>query len=456
MDLSPGMHLTPNVRLVRPLARGGMGEVWVADHLTLKIEVAVKLLPDRLGADDALGATRFAEEAATVARIKSPYVVQTHDSGVAPDGTCFIVMELLEGETLAQQLTRRTTLSLAETANLVGQVGRALTAAHRLGIVHRDVKPENIFITATEDGPLCKVLDFGIAAGPDLPGDWQESDTIDGTPEYLAPEAFRGASAGARTEPATLDAWALAVVAYRCLVGRLPFAGDTLGLLGLNVLGSSYLPPSKVRAELPPAVDGWFATAFHPDPAARFQDVRALTDALAAAMPGAGIPWPLDVSASAAGFSVDTLDGAARPAEARLPPAAVRGLLVLALVTGGAAAAAVAMSFGVGAASEADPRAARSAPAPPSSLPTVAAEASAVAPVAPRAPATAMASSPSSSSSLSEGSAPRAAPGPTTVLLPGARPASPRASTWPREKEGSAPRAGAPPPATKGAVDYGF
>ncbi len=323
MDLSAGIHLTPNIRLVRPLARGGMGEVWVADHLTLKIEVAVKVLPERLGEGDEQGAARFAEEAATAARIKSPHVVQTHDSGVAPDGTCYIVMELLEGESLATRLQRRGTLDLPETAAVVSQVGRALSSAHKLDIVHRDVKPENIFVTSTDDGMLCKVLDFGIAHSPELPENWQSSESLMGTPGYLSPEQFKGG-----TVKASADRWALAVVAYRCLTGRLPFDGNTLGLLSLKVLKGEFVPPSHIRSDLPPAVDAWFSRALDVDPARRFADVRDMAQELLALVSPAQ-----RMHAEVLGPEVvDTLAGTTSPLG--LPKAAVGGA-VAALVAAG-------------------------------------------------------------------------------------------------------------------------
>jgi len=325
MDLSAGIHLTPNVRLVRPLARGGMGEVWVADHLTLKIEVAVKVLPERLGHDDEQGAARFAEEAATAARIKSPHVVQTHDSGVAPDGTCYIVMELLEGETLAARLQQRGTLDLPETAAVVSQVGRALSAAHKLDIVHRDVKPENIFVSTTDDGMLCKVLDFGIAHSPELPDDWEGVDSLVGTPGYLSPEQFQGGSV-----EASADRWALAVVAYRCLTARLPFDGDTLGLLSLKVLKGDFVPPSQVRSDLPPAVDAWFARALAVDASARFGGVRDMAGELMALVS----PSQRRHAEVLGPEMVDTLSGTAT--SRRLPTAAVGGLVAGAVVVGGA------------------------------------------------------------------------------------------------------------------------
>src|SRR5690606_7201408 len=151
MELLPGTQVTDNVRLVAVLGEGGMGSVWVADHLSLKTRVAVKFLSAELVREDPNMLERFNREAALSARIKSPYVVQTFDHGVMRDGRPFIVMELLEGESLADRLERTRMLPLPEAVEVVSQVGKALSKAHKLGIVHRDIKPDNLFLTYDDD-----------------------------------------------------------------------------------------------------------------------------------------------------------------------------------------------------------------------------------------------------------------------------------------------------------------
>ncbi|MBI4704352.1 MAG: serine/threonine protein kinase [Deltaproteobacteria bacterium] len=145
-----GRLVTGAVRLLRPLGEGAMGSVWVAEHTGLGTEVAVKFISGRWNLADPEIVARFHNEARAAARIKSPHVVQIHDHGLTEDGTPYIVMELLEGESLAERLDREGRLDLATATRIVEQVARALGRAHELGIVHRDLKPDNIF--------LCKSL----------------------------------------------------------------------------------------------------------------------------------------------------------------------------------------------------------------------------------------------------------------------------------------------------------
>ena len=156
---SAGEHVTEHIRLVRELGRGAMGSVWVADHLTLETHVAVKFINRQLldAGDDEDMRQRFSREARSAAHIKSPHVVQIFDHGVMDDGAPYIIMELLEGESLAQRIEVGP-LSLEDSARVVVQVARGLAVAHERGIVHRDIKPENIFLCDEEDGFVCKLL----------------------------------------------------------------------------------------------------------------------------------------------------------------------------------------------------------------------------------------------------------------------------------------------------------
>lgn len=157
------MQVRSVVRLVRPLGRGGMGSVWVAEHLALRTEVVVKFMSDALAAD-AVSTARFWREAAAAAAVKSPHVVQMLDHGFMADGTAFIVMELLDGEDLNRRLVRDHVVPLPELAVIVSQACKALARAHAAGVIHRDIKPDNIFLCRTDDGePFIKLLDFGVA-----------------------------------------------------------------------------------------------------------------------------------------------------------------------------------------------------------------------------------------------------------------------------------------------------
>ena len=172
---APGMHVTPSVRLVCRLGEGGMGAVWVADHLTLATQVVVKFIATDLVSDPAVR-DRFAREAAAAAAVKSPHVVQMLDYGTSED-VPFIVMELLEGEDLRRRMERERTLPIKDVEAIIAQACKALGQAHTANIVHRDVKPDNIFLCTTADAEIfVKLLDFGIAKRPRVTG---QSDPVD-------------------------------------------------------------------------------------------------------------------------------------------------------------------------------------------------------------------------------------------------------------------------------------
>jgi len=301
MEIAAGTLVTANVRLVKLLGEGGMGSVWVADHLSLKTQVAVKFISPELVRTDASMVERFNREAALSARIKSPNVVQIFDHGIIDDGPPYIVMELLEGESLEQRLERTAPLSIEQTVAIVAQTAKALNKAHKLGIVHRDIKPDNIFLMADEDELHVKVLDFGIAKQTGIAPSKSvtSTGTMIGTPEYMSPEQVLSA----KGVDAATDLWALAVVAYRCLTGRVPFSGETLGSLCVAIANSTPTPPSELRPELPPLVDQWFAKALTKAPAARFGSARelAVTFANTVAPHGGGIADELSLPGALVG-----------------------------------------------------------------------------------------------------------------------------------------------------------
>jgi serine/threonine protein kinase len=279
--MQPGQQITPNLRLVRLLGQGGMGSVWLAEHLTLKTHVAVKFMaPLYLDSPDLV--QRFQTEAVAAARLKSPHVAQIFDHGIKADGTPYIVMEFLEGEDLNSLLTRRNSLSLKEIFSIVEQVAKALGRAHNLGIVHRDIKPENIFLVSLDGELLVKVLDFGIAklTLPDAAGSATTTKVILGTPFYMSPEQlFSTKLVDHRT-----DLWALAVVVYRAITATFPFKGDTIAALGVVVHAGVFTPPSALMQDVPSAVDRWFEKAFQPDRNRRFNSAKEMVEALGQAI----------------------------------------------------------------------------------------------------------------------------------------------------------------------------
>jgi serine/threonine protein kinase len=274
MRASPGQWVTESIELLSPIAEGAMGKVFVAFHHGLRTRVAVKFVSDELAESTPEALARFQLEASASSQIKSPHVVQTFDSGVSQFGAPYIVMELLEGESLGDRLRRAGPLSLAEAALVLQQTARALNRAHALGIVHRDIKPDNIFLTHSDEGILCKILDFGIAKQTRLPamGGLTTDGKLVGTPEYMSPEQVLED----RPVDARADLWALAVVMYVSLTGQLPFQGRTLGQLCLNLVNRPPPPPSQLRLDLPSFIDGWFARALHREPVRRFDSAREM------------------------------------------------------------------------------------------------------------------------------------------------------------------------------------
>ncbi|HSO00291.1 MAG TPA: protein kinase, partial [Candidatus Nanopelagicales bacterium] len=280
--MQPGQQITATLRLVRLLGKGGMGSVWVADHLGIGTQVAVKFIAKQL-LEDGPYVQRFRREAMAAAQIKSPHVAQVFDHGVTADGTPYIAMELLEGELLGKRLKRLGQLGLRETAMIVTQVAKALTRAHQLGIVHRDIKPDNIFLTDVDGEVIVKVIDFGVAKQSDEDVGMTTTGSMVGTPLYMSPEQLFSAK---HVDPRS-DLWSLAVVAYHAMTGRVPFSGDTLGSLSVAVHTGVYAPPSTRVQGIPPAVDAWFQRALQREPANRFQSARELAETLERAVMGA-------------------------------------------------------------------------------------------------------------------------------------------------------------------------
>jgi eukaryotic-like serine/threonine-protein kinase len=282
-ELFAGLHITPSIRLVRPFGAGGMGTVWIAEHLTLRCEVVVKFMAD--GADDPQQVARFSREAAAASRVRSPHVVQVFDHGFTESRTPYIVMELLDGEDLSSVLTRRGHLPLAEVLELIVQVSLALGRAHAAEVVHRDIKPANIFVCDRGDGrPFYKVLDFGIAKRVDMASSFTMTGAVVGTPGYSSPEQL----VGSRQIDHRSDLWSLGVVAFKALTGRLPFTGTSGVDLALAIQRSGPPRPSDLEPGLPPSIDRWFARAFALSAEGRFGSAQEMANAFADAARGGG------------------------------------------------------------------------------------------------------------------------------------------------------------------------
>ncbi|HEY3357116.1 MAG TPA: serine/threonine-protein kinase [Polyangia bacterium] len=278
-DLDPliGTCLAETYCVVRRLGEGGMGVVYEADHMRLPRRFAVKVLRgDRLAARTI---ELFKLEAENACRLRHRHIVDVIDYNVRPDGTPYIVMELLTGEDLGTRLGRRRLLSLTEAQTVLRQTASAMTAAHEAGIVHSDLKPSNLFLC--QRGPsedYLKVLDFGIArlayAHTSLAGGG-----VAGTPWYMAPEQLSGLGL---VDPRT-DVWALGVIAFQMLSGRLPFEGAVGDVLA-KIAGEDPQPLARFNRRLGPALDPVLRRALAKRPEGRHASVRALLEECVAAI----------------------------------------------------------------------------------------------------------------------------------------------------------------------------
>jgi serine/threonine protein kinase len=307
--LVPGKLVTPTVRLEKPLGEGGMSSVWVAEHLTLRTHVVVKVMASELVADDDARA-RFSREAAAAAAVKSPHVVQVFDHGIV-DGAPFIVMELLEGEDLRTRMARTGALMLRDVEAMVNQTCKALTQAHRAGVVHRDIKPDNLFLCKSDDGEIfVKLLDFGLAkvAGPDA--SVTKTGALLGTPYYMSPEQ----ATGLKNLDFRTDLWSLGVVAFEAMTGQKAFDGNSIGTLAVAILHGPLPVPSQRNPLLPPSVDEWFARACARAVADRFPSAKDFADAFRTASTGAPV-----TGANLPNFSSTAPLGLQTPAALRKP-----------------------------------------------------------------------------------------------------------------------------------------
>lgn len=272
-----GNVIAGRYRLETRIGTGGMGEVYRALHLELGVPVAVKLLsPAIAGSERAV--QRFRREARAAARLKSRHIVHVYDFGT--DGELpYLVMELLEGETLSERLAHSSKLPPHAAATLLEQASRGLAVAHAQGVIHRDIKPSNLFLTRSEDGELLKLLDFGIARAQDVDVTVTASQEVVGSPLYMSPEQVNGESLDPRS-----DVWSLATVVYRMLTGVDAFRGPNTSSVLLKITGGAPERATLFTPELPPALDAFFERAFARDPSARFQSAQELADAFAHAM----------------------------------------------------------------------------------------------------------------------------------------------------------------------------
>jgi serine/threonine-protein kinase len=278
--LQPGTLFAQRYRIEQALGRGGMGAVYRARDCQVDETVALKLLqPEAVAADPSL-LERFKQELRLARRITHRSVVRTHDLGVA-EGVPYISMECVEGITLKQLIRSRGALPLGVGLSVAKQLAQGLGAAHEVGIVHRDVKPQNVLIVP-ETGEL-KVTDFGIARTTALEGaaGLTAHGTALGTPDYMPPEQALGLPADARS-----DLYSLAVVLFEAFTGRLPFEKDSALEVVMAHLKQGPPAPSGLVPGLPRALDQLILRGLEKDPARRWQSTAELLQALSAVSAG--------------------------------------------------------------------------------------------------------------------------------------------------------------------------
>jgi serine/threonine protein kinase len=258
------------------IGEGAMGSVYRSEHIRLGTTVAVKVLHGRFESGSA-AEKRFLREGQSAGRVEHPNVVRVFDVGRLPDGAPYIVMEHLEGVELSAQITPGG-LSIQRVLTLAEQLLQGLACAHSHRVIHRDIKPDNIFLARSGGEEVLKILDFSIAKDQSADTMTRDGDVL-GTPQYLAPEQASGRPVDGR-----VDLWAAGVVIYELLTGKVPFHGQNLPNLILAILKNPAKPPSQIVAGLTPAVDAFFEKALAKDAADRFQDAGTMWTALRTAL----------------------------------------------------------------------------------------------------------------------------------------------------------------------------
>jgi serine/threonine protein kinase len=265
--------------LVRLVGRGGMGEIWQARDRMLGRDVALKILrPDR---DDERALARFAREVVKTASLRHPHTIRVFDYGKSDDGRAYYSMELLDGRDLAALVAEEGPLEASRAVEIARQAAEALGEAHSAGIVHRDVKPENIFLLRA-GGDFVKVLDFGLAKVDDAGPALTSVGCIVGTPSCIAPEIVRAAPADPRT-----DVYALGCVLYFLLTGSTPFSGSTHDILTAHVRTPPEFPSVRLARRgsaerIDRAIERVVMRCLEKQPASRFQTAGELAQALTA------------------------------------------------------------------------------------------------------------------------------------------------------------------------------
>jgi serine/threonine-protein kinase len=303
--------LDKDYQTVRRIGVGGMSVVYLVEHQRLNKSFAAKLLNAELAANpEAL--RRFETEAKSASSLEHENIVRVTDYGVANDGRPYIIMELLKGRTLDEQLLEQT-LTLEETVLVIVSVCRGLALAHADGIVHRDIKPDNIYLTMRANGTFgVKILDFGIAKAPLLTGRMTKHGQTIGTPHYMAPEACRGEEVDHRA-----DIYSVGVLMYLLFTGQLPHHDDNFLALLQKHVTEEVVPPSHLNPSITPALEEVILHAIAKDPDDRYLSVEHLLSEFELALPaGANM---LLLSAARVSTPIPTITPTAMPALRQTP-----------------------------------------------------------------------------------------------------------------------------------------
>jgi serine/threonine protein kinase len=292
-ELQAGMILRNKYEILGRIGIGGMGAVYRGRHVTFNELCAIKIVNDSIAGDKNF-LQRFQTEAVITRKLRHPNAVRVDDFDYTDDGRPFIVMELVEGRNVGEILQAEGPFRVGRAVRVATQTARALGAAHKLGFVHRDIKPGNIILTTDEHGQeVAKVLDFGIAKLRQAAGDAQSGMTMTGmvvgTPLYMSPEQFMGKKAGEEIDGRT-DLYSLGVVLYQMVTARLPFDGDTLYAVMMQHMEGNVRPPHELTPELgiPPSLSGVILKAIDKSRDQRFQnadEMIAALDAVARELP---------------------------------------------------------------------------------------------------------------------------------------------------------------------------
>jgi serine/threonine protein kinase len=292
-ELQPGMIIRNKYEILARIGVGGMGAVYKGRHLTFNEPCAIKVVNDSTAGDKNF-LQRFQTEAVVTRKLRHPNAVRVDDFDYTDDGRPFIVMELVEGRNVGEILQSEGPFPVGRAVRIAIEVARALGAAHKLGFVHRDIKPGNIVLTRNEQGQeVAKVLDFGIAKLRSVLGDTQSGVTMTmtgmvvGTPLYMSPEQFMGKKAGGEIDGRT-DLYSLGVVLYQMTTARLPFEGDTLYTIMIQHIEGNARPPCELAPELniPPALSAVILKSIDKSPELRFQTAEEFIAALEQVAPG--------------------------------------------------------------------------------------------------------------------------------------------------------------------------